>query len=33
VTLKNMDSTKVDGKNINLVVVEKVSPIKNSPPK
>ena len=33
VTLKNMDSTKVDGKNITLVVVEKVSPINNAPPK
>ncbi len=33
VTLKNMDSTKVDGKNITLVVVEKVSHINNAPPK
>ncbi len=33
VTLKNMDSTKVDGKNITLGVVEKVTPINNAPPK
>jgi len=33
VTLKNMDSTKVDGTNLTLVVVEKVSPINNAPPK
>ena len=33
VTLKNMDSTKVDGKNIALVVVEKVTHINNAPPK
>ena len=30
VTLKNMDSTKVDGKNLALVVVEKVSSINNA---
>ncbi len=33
VTLKSMDSTMVDGKNITLVVVEKVTPINNAPPK
>jgi hypothetical protein len=33
VTLKNMDSTKVDGKNITLVVVEQVTHIDNAPPK
>jgi hypothetical protein len=33
VTLKNMDTTKVDGKNLTLVVVEKVTHIHNAPPK
>jgi hypothetical protein len=32
-TLKSMDSTKVDGKSIILVVLEKVTPINNAPPK
>jgi hypothetical protein len=33
VTLKNMDTTKVDGKNLTLVVVEKVTHVHNTPPK
>ncbi len=31
--LKNMDTTKVDGKNLTVVVIEKVTHLHNAPPK